>query len=157
VVRALAASKALQFGHGGGAVEDATPSAPPGGRGPNFNSATAVEPWRTTLARELRRIARELQFGHGGGAVEDLALAILAPDGGGTLQFGHGGGAVEDANPRTPRVTNTRDFNSATAVEPWRTSIGARATATPVALQFGHGGGAVEDMWPGTIGRPMQK
>jgi len=233
----------LQFGHGGGAVEDWVPAGGLGGATAGFNSATAVEPWRTTLwaislycgagcfnsatAVEPWRTPillpqtgtpPPLQFGHGGGAVEDDAIhAEASADD--ALQFGHGGGAVEDAAgldrtvhgevasirprrwsrgghafwvlaayhrgasirprrwsrggprrlppwqpplqvasirprrwsrggpcPRRQRAQLIDDFNSATAVEPWRTAMIDEELARIKQLQFGHGGGAVEDV-----------
>jgi len=62
-----------------------------------------------------------------------------------SLQFGHGGGAVEDATQNVIAAAVTEDFNSATAVEPWRTRPRGDQGVDPVVLQFGHGGGAVED------------
>ena len=46
-----------------------------------------------------------------------------------------------------PEKRQARDFNSATAVEPWRTPGWAFRFVPPGsnALQFGHGGGAVEN------------
>ena len=61
---------ALQFGHGGEAVETPQP------RG---------------LASDLR----SLQFGHGGEAVETAQGVIGKMKARGALQFGHGGEAVE--------------------------------------------------------------
>jgi len=83
----------LQFGHGGEAVETWTwssaqtaladfnsatavkpwrPSGPCGRRfaGVDFNSATAVKPWRRPLQLPPPPPVSVLQFGHGGEAVE---------------------------------------------------------------------------------------
>ena len=46
--------RALQFGHGGGAVEDSGSPAVLGSRPSGFNSATAVVPWRTGTAPRPR-------------------------------------------------------------------------------------------------------
>jgi len=96
--KAKGASKALQFGHGGEAVEDYTggscksrlPSRLQFGHGGEavedsaarrcrssagrrrFNSATAVKPWKTAVLVGRWECANGLQFGHGGEAVEDL-------------------------------------------------------------------------------------
>ena len=184
----------LQFGHGGGAVENGIDRSYGLDWRINFNSATAVEPWRTIHWTKRSENVSELQFGHGGGAVENrrnsvrqrgadddfnsatavepwrTAQAVKTHAVNVRLQFGHGGGAVENDTPRRPKATIHGDFNSATAVEPWRTcqqavaqyrvgvtSIRPRrwSRGEPIesrtlrgtyrALQFGHGGGAVEN------------
>ena len=83
----------LQFGHGGGAVEN-TPNYAHRRRSQNFNSATAVEPWRPR-----RRGAfdfTEIDF-NSATAVEPWRTAPH----------------------RQPSTSPRRYFNSATAVEPW--------------------------------------
>jgi len=67
----------LQFGHGGEAVEDAEIE---GGRNVTklgFNSATAVKPWKTAEKATGGKASNKLQFGHGGEAVEDLTCAAF--------------------------------------------------------------------------------
>ena len=112
-----------------------------------------------------------LQFGHGVGAVENFVRNTIGADVK-VLQFGHGVGAVENSvvKPGLPAPSVAR-FNSATALEPWRTEKSIREmessfnrfnSATALEpwrtqdnafkddprkywLQFGHGVGAVEN------------
>ncbi len=61
----------LQWGHGDEAVEDRD-----GNRWLStllccFNGATAMKPWKTTLARGPAMNSYPLQWGHGDEAVED--------------------------------------------------------------------------------------
>ena len=65
-----------------------------------------------------------LQFGHGGDAVDDKTIldAIAANE---ALQFGHGGDAVDDPFVPWTRRPQLACFNSATAVTPWMTCLGA--------------------------------
>ena len=147
---------ALQFGHGGEAVE---------------NRFLVIQPLHSPHTYES-----ELQFGHGGEAVENSRTAGLARVRGSKLQFGHGRGAVETLpnGPQGTLSTPSERFNSATAVRPWRclrtgiargrshsdrfnsatavrpwkthlclTDSGAYDTSW---LQFGHGGEAVENV-----------
>ena len=63
-------TQALQFGHGGDAVENNAAGGPKGAPEDAFNSATAVMPWKIWTPRPIVR-APALQFGHGGDAVEN--------------------------------------------------------------------------------------
>ena len=164
---------ALQFGHGGDAVENGV-----------------------IVSTESGRAAARLQFGHGGDAVENALLPADSVWCVARLQFGHGGDAVENFRDQDcrPQWTHCRfnsatavmpwkirmsgcilnavlrfnsatavmpwktsilscsglnlvnSFNSATAVMPWKTAIGRRLSSpfTVDRLQFGHGGDAVE-------------
>src|SRR5438034_1083701 len=106
----------LQFGHGGEAVENNSDSltSPPSAL--RFNSATAVRPWRTSIADPLGRASSTLQLGHGGEAVENEVLAWPETAAFLLLQFGHGGEAVENSNEGRHGGRTPLCFNSATAV-----------------------------------------
>ena len=112
----------LQFGHGVGAVENLAAYAPIASLRASFNSATALEPWRTPLRRLRGDLQEELQFGHGVGAVENNLVTLPQTHPVIRLQFGHGVGAVENHRYDHGTLRYVPGFNSATALEPWRTS-----------------------------------
>src|ERR1700722_19707624 len=88
--------------------------------GTDFNSATALKPWRTPSPLRTRNLVFSLQFGHG---VE----------------------AVENNGTCTPCAALNGHFNSATALKPWRTAGEDFYFGWGAGLQFGHGVEAVEN------------
>ena len=141
----IAATEALQFGHGGDAVDDTVYTSAYGRQSRCFNSATAVTPWMTSprlgacstslsfnsatavtpwmTAQAGQRAGQPalLQFGHGGDAVDDDAATPQRREAR-LLQFGHGGDAVDDDTAFDSGKLRSRSFNSATAVTPWMTT-----------------------------------
>ena len=122
----------------------ANPGSLASGRHRRFNSATALEPWRTRPINRPSPPSKRLQFGHGVGAVESsprsVAFRLVS-----MLQFGHGVGAVENVASFSFKAAVASCFNSATALEPWRTAFDFTTTQKTSLLQFGHGVGAVEN------------
>src|SRR5437879_2568343 len=84
-----------------------------------FNSATAMQPWRTQPIRVILACMKSLQFGHGHAAVENMNAKMQGEYNYG-LQFGHGHAAVEN-------------------------SIILFSFDARMRLQFGHGHAAVEN------------
>src|SRR2546425_988009 len=103
-----------------------------------------MQPWRTTDATEATKANAALQFGHGHAAVETPAPENPT-DTSARLQFGHGHAAVE--NMALPLIVTVKvlRFNSATAMQPWRTFNVWSTLKHILALQFGHGHAAVEN------------
>ena len=129
----MCAWNALQFGHGCGAVEMAT-------------SKPAKRPKRPAL-----------QFGHGCGAVEMGNGSDSSATRERMLQFGHGCGAVEI---RVPRPQNPAGYRA--SIRPRLRSRGdsvrtARRHLAAGLLQFGHGCGAVEISWTARNRRRARK
>ncbi len=140
----------LQCGHGSDAVENHPIWGTQVLVALNFNAATAVTPWRTTLpALPFADIGTVLQCGHGSDAVENQDQTPAGRDpidrlqcGHGSdavenpavkqfarwlvadLQCGHGSDAVENRGSRAARGSPAKTFNAATAVTPWRTAEG---------------------------------
>ena len=106
----------LQFGHGGEAGRTLTAMISPGIPKGDFNSATAVKPWRTSSAAGRQSIAgpsiRPRRWSRGEHLLVGGATRING------LRFGHGGGAVEN-----PRVGET-NTSVATSIRPRRWSRG---------------------------------
>src|SRR5262245_47868272 len=93
----------------------------PARRKNHFNSATAVMPWKRWTRPTANSQGQVLQFGHGGDAVETSSTAgRSSPPAASRLQFGHGGDAVETLATRPLDFHEHKDFNSATAVMPWK-------------------------------------
>ncbi len=111
----------LQWGHGGEAVE----LLPRSSQWPeirSFNGATAVKPWNSFCVHRALSVNAMLQWGHGGEAVE-LSRRMSRRESSAPLQWGHGGEAVEFIVLEAPLTRYS-------------------------SLQWGHGGEAVEFSMP---------
>jgi len=122
------------------------------GPGIYFNSATAVEPWRTPgalrrAAAKARTSIRPRRWSRGG---RTASIGFLPKKG--RLQFGHGGGAVEDqARGSPPRR------RQATSIRPRRWSRGGPSLDTWGGLHRSHFNSATAvEPWRTRLGRASQ-
>ncbi len=116
----LCAIGVLQWGHGDGAVEEHDSKGGITATMGGFNGATAMEPWKRIYERG-EKIAE------------------------GELQWGHGDGAVEETGKLSQKSRQPNGFNGATAMEPWKRPAMTTLDSEVRRLQWGHGDGAVEE------------
>ena len=126
-----------------------------------FNGATAMEPWKRDMSNIDPGDMTLLQWGHGDGAVEEASYIRLLQKRGMALQWGHGDGAVEEPASTTwsppprpasmgPRrwsrgracelrraAPDSRSFNGATAMEPWKRDGDVRLVKGSTAASMG--------------------